>query len=400
MISPNKVITEFELQQTIWEQAQKSKKMYVAVGYCGENAEIFFPERSRPPIIKCIVDMSSKTVSRGLTNPKGVAKLCQIGTVKSLRDLHSKVVIFDDAAIVGSANFSTNSIGNQYQCSIFTTDKKTIKELLNWFEDLWDKGNEITQEYCIKMIKIFPKNIKFDKNKTTHTKIKIWKKPIYSLKSSDFKISSNTKKKIKKALEQFKNNQCGYIGKDEEEISCFKSSKRDEKYHRDYSKQFHKLLKRINKWKLKDKEELFELAHINGGKDAIIHKPKFLKYPIKKVKEAMKYLFLSNEAEPLRRFEEVVNVNGHYKLPGMKESGISFLMYLWNPRKYAIWNDSVDKGLKKLNIKLPRPFSKHLAQGYQDRIEVLKKIGKLIHLKSFKMIDHFVDALGKNHIKV
>ena len=51
--------------------------------------------------------------------------------------LHSKVIVFDwKVAIVGSANFSKNSVENQWQCCIQTTDGAIMRQLSSWFEHL------------------------------------------------------------------------------------------------------------------------------------------------------------------------------------------------------------------------------------------------------------------------
>jgi hypothetical protein len=229
-----------------------------------------------------------------------------------------------------------------------------------------------------------------------HSKLKGWHKPLeeFTLQPGDFTIGL-TKKQLAYALHLFKTKQCGYIDVDDETISCFASAKRGEREYERYSKQFHHLLRRIDKWTISDKKELFYLAYVNRGA-AMIGKPRFMRYSLNKIRESMRYLLLVKEGNPLVRFEHVVK--GNYKLPGMSISGISFLMHLWKPKEYAIWNGSVDKGLRKLKISFPRPFSSHVAQGYQDCIAALQQMMRLTNLRSFKLIDHFVDAFGKGHL--
>jgi len=220
----NSVITEVDLQKTLWRLASQSSEVVAAVSYCGRDAADFFPERSRPHRIRFIVDMSRGTVQRGLTNPLGVSKLRQLSDVRSLRGLHSKVVIFDErVAIVGSANFSRSSIDNQRQCCILTIDKDIIKQLRKWFESLWDESEQMGQKDCKKYQLLFPKKREGPPGNGQHGYFKKWRKqlPDYILEPGDFSIELSRSQR-KRAIHQFKTKQCGYVDEDEERITCAK----------------------------------------------------------------------------------------------------------------------------------------------------------------------------------
>ena len=165
-----------------------------------------------------------------------------------------------------------------------------------------------------------------------------------SLEPGDFTIGL-TKRALKRAVHLFRTKQCGYIDKEEERITCAEVARRDEKWDKKYSRQFQSMLRKINRWKRQDAEKLFNLAYLHG------------------------------------------------------RAAIAFLMHLWKPKDFAIWNGSVDKGLKKLKVKVPRPFSKNRAQGYVDRMAALFKLMQMTGLKSFQSVDHFVVAFGKGHLK-
>ena len=397
----NHVITEAELQSTLWLWANRSSEVCAAVSYCGRDAAEFFPERSRPSRMRFMVDMSGQTVRRGLTNPSGVSKLCQLGDVRTLQGLHSKVIVFDrKAAIVGSANFSRNSVENQRQCCILTMDRNVVRQLRNWFEPLWREGKRVTQKDCKKSQRLFPKNGEgpWRQGRTARARFRKWRSPLedYPLDPGDFDIRL-TKSALKRAIHLFRTKQCGYVDEHEEKVTCAEAARRVEKDWRRYSRQFHSRLRDIDRWKHEEKEEIFNLAYVNRGA-GMIGKPRFLRHPIGNIKSTMRYLFLDQDGNPLIRFEHAVK--GKYKLPGMGFSGMAFLMHLWKPNEFAIWNGSVDKGLKKLKVKVPRPFSAHLAQGYQDRIAALREIMRQTGLKSFRSVDHFVDAFAKGHLKL
>jgi Phosphatidylserine/phosphatidylglycerophosphate/cardiolipin synthases and related enzymes len=57
--------------------------------------------------------------------------------IYGIKDLHSKVYIFDHrAAIVTSANLTNGGLVNNYECGIFLTDKALIQNLHNYFDKL------------------------------------------------------------------------------------------------------------------------------------------------------------------------------------------------------------------------------------------------------------------------
>ncbi|SDF96860.1 MULTISPECIES: phospholipase D-like domain-containing protein [Rhodanobacteraceae] len=83
----------------------------------------------------------------GGTNPDVIEKLGESPrvSVKKLDNLHAKVVIGKDVAIVGSANFSANGLGLEdgelaywQEAGYIVTDKAELKRLRTWFTSLWD----------------------------------------------------------------------------------------------------------------------------------------------------------------------------------------------------------------------------------------------------------------------
>ena len=58
--------------------------------------------------------------------------------VKGIKNLHSKVFIFDEkSAIIGSANFTAGGFFNNYEFGIKTTDILTISKTTEYFHNLW-----------------------------------------------------------------------------------------------------------------------------------------------------------------------------------------------------------------------------------------------------------------------
>lgn len=70
--------------------------------------------------------------------------------VYGIRELHSKVYLFDDrAAIITSANLTRGGLINNFECGLFTTDSNILKELSNYFNELKNIGGQsLTIEKC------------------------------------------------------------------------------------------------------------------------------------------------------------------------------------------------------------------------------------------------------------
>lgn len=88
--------------------------------------------------------------------------------LKGIKDLHSKVYLFDTkSTIITSANFTSGGFFNNYEFGVKSIDPKIIKSTKEYFQNLWDLDaktltlSELLEwEQKIKDSNSFPKNIK------------------------------------------------------------------------------------------------------------------------------------------------------------------------------------------------------------------------------------------------
>ena len=57
--------------------------------------------------------------------------------VRHVSDLHAKVVVGGDRALIGSANFTKKGLTGRTEMSVFLDEQDTIDELTEWFKTLW-----------------------------------------------------------------------------------------------------------------------------------------------------------------------------------------------------------------------------------------------------------------------
>ena len=82
------------------------------------------------------------------------------------KKLHSKLYLFDhkNTSIVGSSNFSYGGLKNNLELNIKNNSWKDYNKLLDWFENIWDAGEEFNEDLIkiienSKLYKEYAKNV-------------------------------------------------------------------------------------------------------------------------------------------------------------------------------------------------------------------------------------------------
>jgi phosphatidylserine/phosphatidylglycerophosphate/cardiolipin synthase-like enzyme len=88
----------------------------------------------------------------GACNPQPIVSLKEKlnWTIKTNERLHAKVYLFDDVAIVGSANPSANGLALQdtevnswHEVCVVVSQRQQIKELRQWFEKIFKQSGGV-----------------------------------------------------------------------------------------------------------------------------------------------------------------------------------------------------------------------------------------------------------------
>lgn len=91
--------------------------------------------------VRGITDMKPERFVRGASDIIAVKKLIERGTaMKSFRGLHAKVFLFDEAAIVTSANLTEGGLRRNWEYGILLRQKKTIDRIRMDFERTFESG--------------------------------------------------------------------------------------------------------------------------------------------------------------------------------------------------------------------------------------------------------------------
>ena len=112
-----------DLWPTLTSRIKGSKRNFVAVAYLGKGAKRQLPLHRNDVLV---VDVSPAAVKSGETNPSEIEKYLKLGVVvHSCPNLHAKVFVMDNAAIIGSGNASRRSKNILLEAGLLTTDSKS-----------------------------------------------------------------------------------------------------------------------------------------------------------------------------------------------------------------------------------------------------------------------------------
>lgn len=122
-----------------------SEHVDVAVAFWGEGSDALLALPGNKQV-RVVCNLSS-----GGTNPEPIAKLLKQGmNVRQLDDLHAKVVLGTNAALVGSANFSTNGLqlegpeaAGWSEAGLMTRSVADLRAIAQWFDAEWARTRPI-----------------------------------------------------------------------------------------------------------------------------------------------------------------------------------------------------------------------------------------------------------------
>jgi hypothetical protein len=138
----------------LWDElrrlSRKSKRRLAAVAFLSDADLVKFRKGDL-----LIVDASDGRIKCGDTSAEALASIFKKKTaVFSLPNLHAKVFVFDNTAIIGSANVSRNSTQNLIEAAVVTEDRATVSQASALIESLKEKATEIDSVFIERISKL------------------------------------------------------------------------------------------------------------------------------------------------------------------------------------------------------------------------------------------------------
>jgi hypothetical protein len=140
---------------SVWRRIKKLSKSpspaLVAVPYFGCGASDILKLREGSLLV---VKFDREAIGSGQVDPREVVKAIKRGVeVHSCSNLHAKVYIFGNIAVVGSSNVSRHSENNLLEACIETTERKVVSNAKKFVRSLL--GDKVGLEYAEKMIPFY-----------------------------------------------------------------------------------------------------------------------------------------------------------------------------------------------------------------------------------------------------
>lgn len=129
-------------------------RISLAIAFWGQGAQVLLENAWSGERLRLLCNLGS-----GGTNPGVIRDLLALRSerpgleVLTLDALHAKVAVGEQAAIVGSANVSANGLGFEgpecvgwQEAGLLVKDHSQCLQMQVWFDELWQQGEEITEE--------------------------------------------------------------------------------------------------------------------------------------------------------------------------------------------------------------------------------------------------------------
>lgn len=137
-----------DLWKTVTARAKRAKHRQAAIAYVTQDY------LNLGPGDVLIVDASEATIRSGGTDARLLQNLHQRGVLLyDCPDLHAKVMLLDDIAVVGSANMSQSS-GSLVEAAIITDQSSIVAGVASFIEQLKKKPSRLTSVQIAELCKI------------------------------------------------------------------------------------------------------------------------------------------------------------------------------------------------------------------------------------------------------
>lgn len=152
-------LTEKDVKAEVRRQLKAGSSLKAAVAFWGNGAGETLQLHDHGGKIEIVCNLMM-----GGTNPNEIEKLLKNKdlAVKQRDDLHAKVYLFDNAAIVGSSNASSSGLSYQdtddlswREANILATDAWTLKTISRWMDTIFQGSKAISNADLIKAKEIW-----------------------------------------------------------------------------------------------------------------------------------------------------------------------------------------------------------------------------------------------------
>src|SRR5436190_15520236 len=149
-MAPKLKLLTLQLWPRLKELAHRADRACAAVPFFSQGGAQRLPLKDGDLLVTRFDDSAIKS---GVTDPREILKLVKRGvSVHSVSNLHAKVYVFGESAIVGSANVSALS-ERLVEAAVESNDEIVVRACRQWIESL--TGDVIEPEYAEAKIPLY-----------------------------------------------------------------------------------------------------------------------------------------------------------------------------------------------------------------------------------------------------
>jgi hypothetical protein len=138
-----------ELWKEVRALARKTRQRKAAIAYVTEDLVGF----RKADVL--VTDASPRTISCGETDATLLRKLSKKGVeIHDCPDLHAKVLLLGDVAVIGSGNMSKSSADRMVEAGVVTNHRSTVSAVASLIEQLIESSSQITAKRIATLCKI------------------------------------------------------------------------------------------------------------------------------------------------------------------------------------------------------------------------------------------------------
>lgn len=116
-------------------------------------------------------------------------------SIRHYRDLHAKVIVATEKALVGSANFTQKGMTQRIEMCTLFENKTQVGKLRDWFNGLWPLSNLVKSDQLSKLIHNAPTSTKLaGRYRLSSTAPRINSKLAFSTKKRSAPVAKNNRK--------------------------------------------------------------------------------------------------------------------------------------------------------------------------------------------------------------
>ncbi len=352
------------LHNELVENIKQASEIYIAVALCKNSSLDILKKAKTTSSVKIITGTYLPTPPDVLEALKKLYKDNARVYIREKGVFHPKVYLFKIknkyVGYVSSANLTQGGLSENIELSCKIDNQEDCKQILEWFNNIFDRADKITEDF----IKIYrPYFEKWNKYASLQKKE-------HAGVHQEVEFSLN-KEKLTAYLRKWRNS--SYYG-----VVC--------KERQQAVKDLRKALDYENNFKNIDIDAFLAIDAL--GHIIPIHKDKLQKAVQDSSLKKLCRMLCDDTLSTAKKYEYALT---KYRVLGCGKNIITKILAVHNPKEYFVWNKAIDDVLKKFDFQC---FRYKAWDKYATFCNFFKSINQEVDIKDFAVLDYGLSEMN------